>query len=96
MLRAALAALVLSGCATPSPDAMSVRWVRVDQEEIHRVCAQEHGHAAIVIGKYRGCTRFSREARVCTIWAVDFALTERERMATLGHELKHCFDGPWH
>jgi transcriptional regulator with XRE-family HTH domain len=89
--------LALAACATPSPNTVTVKWVRVSQEEINKVCADKHGRDAIVIGYYRGCSTWNRDAATCTIWAVDFPETkQRELMATLGHELKHCFDGPWH
>ena len=92
-----LSALALAACATPAPDKVTVRWVRVDQAEIHKVCGKQHGAGAIVLGHYRGCSTWNRDAGVCTIWAPDFPeVKQRELMATLGHELKHCFDGPWH
>ena len=89
--------LALSACATTTPESVSVRWVRVAIEDIHKVCKDRHGAGAIVLGHYRGCSTWNRDARVCTIWAPDFPeQKQRELMATLGHELKHCFDGPWH
>ena len=63
--------LLLTGCATASPEAVTVKWVRVAQADIHKVCAGEHGKAAaIVIGHYRACSRWSRDAKICTIGTV--------------------------
>lgn len=73
-----------------------MRWVRVAPEAIGKVCGAQHGASAIVIGHYRGCSRWNRDAGICTILTPDFEIHERNLMATLGHELKHCFDGPWH
>lgn len=89
--------LLWAGCATRSPDHVTVKWVRVGQDEIHRVCAQRQGHNPTVIGRNRACAIYNRDAGFCTIWASDFIdVRDRELMASLGHELKHCFDGPWH
>ena len=96
-LAAICTALALSACATTTPQSVSVRWVRVALEDVHNVCAKQHGAGAIVLGHYRGCSTWNRDAGVCTIWAPDFPeQKQRELMATLGHELKHCFDGAWH
>ena len=100
-------ALVLAAaCATPAPDQVTVRWVRVSQDEIHRVCASAQGHNPTVIGRNRACAHFNRDGGFCTIYATDYTerlgmesasdRRERELMASLGHELKHCFDGHWH
>lgn len=99
-LRRLFAASLLAfatACATTTTQSVSVRWERVALEDVHKVCAKQHGAGAIVLGHYRGCSTWNRDAGVCTIWAPDFPeQKQRELMATLGHELKHCFDGPWH
>jgi hypothetical protein len=92
---AVAALIVLSGCVSV-PDRVAIEWKRGTPEEIDRACRKTHGAHAIVLGHYRGCSVFNRDAKVCTVWAADFTLLEREKMATLGHELKHCFDGQWH
>lgn len=106
LLAIATLLLLAAGCATQSPDEVRVRWVRVPLEEIHRVCAQQQGRNPTVIGHNAACANFNRDAGYCVIYAADYteklgmssASDRRERalMASLGHELKHCFDGPWH
>lgn len=89
------AALLATNCASITPDQVTVKWVRVSAEDINKIC-KANDPVPIVIGKYRACSTWSRDAKTCTIWAPDFVINEREKMASLGHELKHCFDGGWH
>lgn len=91
VLLAVLASVLLAGCASPQLDAVTVRWVRVEDPlaECRKV------YPAAPLWGVRGCA-VMRGAE-CTIYARDVAGPEdRERLATLGHELKHCFDGRWH
>lgn len=106
MWRSAFVALLLGGCATTSPDEVRVRWTRVSQDEVHHLCIQYQGHSPTVIGSNHACAIYNRDAGYCRIYATDFkgrlgmdSATDRQEralMASLGHELKHCFDGPWH
>lgn len=89
-MRAALL-LVLAGCAHVPPDVVSVRWVKVEDP----VAACRKAYPSAPFWGVRGCT-VMRGAE-CTIYARDAdGEQDRERLATLGHELKHCFDGRWH
>ena len=91
--------LLLSACAaTPASDNVAVVWNRV--EEPQRVCESLSGRKNLF--HILGCSHWSGPAteggpRVCSIYAPE-PRHERdfERFATLGHELKHCFDGNWH
>lgn len=98
--------LLTAGCATRPPDSVEVQWVRVPAEQIDKFCKDRAGRYATIIGHNRGCSQWNRDAGTCTIWSPDSNeklgmsavgdRRQREVMATLGHELKHCFDGPWH
>ncbi len=92
--------LLLQACATaPRADSnVAVVWNRV--EEPHRVCESLSGRKNLF--HILGCSHWSGPAtaggpRTCSIYAPE-PRHERnfERFATLGHELKHCFDGNWH
>lgn len=105
-MRWLLALVVLAGCATRSPETVEVKWIRVSQDEVHTRCAEHQGHNPTVIGHNQACALFNRDVGYCVIYAVDYTeklgmsaesnRRERALMASLGHELKHCFDGPWH
>lgn len=82
--------LLLAGCAT---DTMQVVWHKSDDPD--RDCRAVVRTPEGAISKYRGCSW--KDKGVCHVIARDFTLpSEREAMATLGHELKHCADGQWH
>jgi hypothetical protein len=91
---------LLPACASPppAPDAgVAVVWNRVD--EPHRVCESLSGRKHFF--HIMGCSQWSQPPpqggpRICSIYAPE-PRSERdlERFATLGHELKHCFDGNW-
>jgi hypothetical protein len=85
--------LLLNACATMG-NSVSVVWHKVTPAEAREICTRFVGPAAF--GNFwRGCAVV--KSGTCTIYAPDFSLiTQREQMATLGHELKHCFDGAWH
>jgi hypothetical protein len=87
--------LVLSGCASnpPMPAARAIEWIKVDSASIHKFC-REQSRAVLVYGQIQGCTVVSKTG--CKIYAADFKQDESAKMAVLGHEVKHCFDGNWH
>jgi hypothetical protein len=70
-----------------------VSWERTEDAE--KVCRTWFPSFTPFFYRIRGCAKWA--GNVCTIVAPDFkSEDEREKMATLGHELKHCFDGSWH
>lgn len=103
---AALLILLAAGCTT-RPRAVEVEWIEVTADRIVQVCRDVGGKDnEPLVGHSRGCSVYNRDARTCTIWAPDSDIklgmsvqedrAQREVMATLGHELKHCFKGRWH
>lgn len=85
--------LALAGCAaTPVADhAVSVRWVKVSQP--NSVCRALAPRTVFFVIK--GCAVWTADS--CTIYARDArGVHDRDALTTLGHELKHCFDGHWH
>jgi hypothetical protein len=97
-LAVVLAALPACVSAPPSEPGVAVVWNRI--EEPHRVCESLSGRKQFF--NILGCSQWgeanaSGGPRVCSIYAPE-PRNERdlERFATLGHELKHCFDGNWH
>lgn len=93
MLRNIALGLLLGGCTSlDTTHAMLVTWHKVDNA--HEVCQRLSGRV-MFFKHIKGCARWS--ASECAIYAPDFQQEhERDKMATLGHELKHCFDGKWH
>jgi hypothetical protein len=74
-----------------------VVWTRLDDPQA--VCEGLSGRREFF--KILGCSKWNEVrpdgSRVCSIYAPP-PRDERDlqRMATLGHELMHCFDGNWH
>lgn len=87
----ALVALFASCSEEPPPDERAVTLALVKTvAEVAKAC----GDAAIL--EPLGCAKVSG-AR-CQIVALDVrtGYDDRERLATWGHELRHCFRGPVH
>lgn len=93
---ALLLTVLLAACATPPPDApVHVVWQKVDDPQA--ACEGAAGRREVF--KILGCSRWreSSAARTCTIYApMPRDERDKERFATLGHELMHCMDGNWH
>ena len=73
---------LLSGCAT---DGMTVRWRQHEFTALQEVC---RAPGKILVD---GC--YQRAGNVCVVstWRGDPGLHD-----TLGHEVRHCFEGAWH
>ena len=93
-------ALALCACATAEPPregTVDVGWIRVDDPQA--ACANVSGRRELF--RVLGCSKWNDVrpdgSRVCSIYApMPRSERDTERLATLGHELLHCFDGSWH
>ena len=93
-MRTVAICLLLAACAAPPKSATrAIHWVKTPAAEIHKVC-RGMSNAVLVMGRINGCSKV--EKGVCTIYASDGAFADKGRMEILGHEFKHCFDGPRH
>jgi hypothetical protein len=90
--------LLLAACATPkdeAPTPVHIVWNKVD--DIQAACEGASGKREIF--KILGCSKWRQDGgqRTCTIYApTPRDERDKERFATLGHELMHCTDGNWH
>jgi len=100
MRSALLAAAFLTACAStpePAPERVAVVWERVD--DVQGTCQKVSGRPELF--KLRGCSTWtatdSTGQRICSIYApAPASERDTQALATLGHELLHCFDGHWH
>jgi hypothetical protein len=92
--------VALAGCASAPPPRdgkVDVVWNRVD--DANAACRQLSGRPELY--RILGCSKWnevrSDGSHVCAIYApMPRSERDTERLATLGHELMHCFDGNWH
>ncbi len=86
---ASLAAFVaLAGCAG-SEDAIRIRWIKAESvADADLWCETLMKRRAPMM--LRGCQTWDRAQRVCIVVA---PAGDNE---TLGHEVRHCFEGAWH
>ncbi len=93
-----LAFLLVAGCATTKDEASTpvhIVWNKVD--DVQAACEGASGRREIF--RILGCSKWRAEGgqRTCTIYApAPRDERDKERFATLGHELMHCTDGNWH
>ena len=84
--------MLLSGCATVSRQvgpSVEVQWLRAkDLADVERLCSRGKPQIHYNIS---GCQW--NEGPRCYVVAMDYG---GETLTTLGHEVKHCFDGKWH
>jgi hypothetical protein len=93
-----LLCLFVTGCAavkTEESAPVHVVWQQVD--DVQAACEGASGKREIF--KILGCSKWRVDGgqRTCTIYApAPRDERDKERFATLGHELMHCTDGNWH
>ena len=88
--------LVVSGCATLQPG-ISIEWHRTLNAPADCIKLRKDAPQNTV-----GCSKMIEG--ICHIWAPDTAvrvingkrIAIQGQWATLGHEVKHCFDGDYH
>jgi hypothetical protein len=96
----ALLLALLPACAavTREPtDHVEIVWNRIDDPQ--KTCEQLSGRPEFF--RILGCSKWrdsgKPDVRTCAIYApMPRDEHDTARMATLGHELMHCFDGNWH
>jgi hypothetical protein len=81
-LLALLVALSLTACAGVGDIEQRIVWHRAATGDLLAICGEPDD---------RGCSW--RESGVCHVAAPDLG---GDTLTTLGHEVKHCFDGKWH
>jgi hypothetical protein len=99
-LRKLLLLVLLAGCASAEPPRggkVDVVWNRV--EDPNAACRGLSSRTELF--RILGCSKWNDArpdgSRVCSIYApMPRSERDTERLATLGHELMHCFDGAWH
>ena len=87
-----------AGCTSSPPGAeplaptRTITWFKTDTPNADCV---KVGAERPLVGTIRGCSVWRRNP--CEIHAPDVkAQEDRKALATLGEEIKHCFDGPFH
>ena len=68
---------------------MSITWLPVDN--VQRVCEAE--------SRKRGNNGFGFSFEACSFWegnSCTVITKKRPNMHTLGHEMRHCYQGNWH
>jgi hypothetical protein len=89
---------LLAGCAAVKQEPSTpvhVVWHNV--EDVQAACEGASGRRELF--RILGCSKWREEdgRRTCTIYAqAPRDERDKERFATLGHELLHCTDGNWH
>ena len=90
-----------AGCSTAVKDESStpvhIVWNRVD--DVQAACEGAAGRKELF--RILGCSKWREPSgagpRTCTIYApMPRSERDKERFATLGHEMMHCMDGNWH
>lgn len=99
---ALLLLLPLAGCATLAPtsqDTHRIEWVQLEHPQLAEACAQYVGEGTkmrrVVDPAIEGC--FKRGPDRCTVYTLPARGPEDETVhRTLGHEVRHCFEGLFH
>lgn len=106
-----LVIILLAGCATtplgkadmPTPinttivnNEAHITWIRFDDPVVLEQTCNFIGLKAKVGYKIVACAQFNLKTKKCTIFALNPQFLDDDRMTSLGHEVKHCFDGEYH
>lgn len=83
IMAVSFALVFLAGCAAGA--GMRIRWERYAIEELQRVCGAPRAIRVV------GCYARVGDSCVVRTWDQDPELHD-----TLGHEVRHCFEGAWH
>lgn len=79
-----------------------VQWHMLpDLDTVEVVCraldAAHHARPQLISGRILGCTDTHSAPGVCVEYMVNPKSDDYAKlMATVGHEIKHCYDGDWH
>jgi hypothetical protein len=81
----------LFSAASNKTNQVVINWVSVD--DVTAVCDRER--------RAKGQNGFGYTVKACSFWDDDYKtctiITKRNtNMHTLGHEMRHCFQGNWH
>jgi len=93
-----LLCLFITGCSVVKNEESTpvhVVWQQVD--DVQAACEGASGRREIF--RILGCSKWRTDGgqRTCTIYApAPRDERDKERFATIGHELMHCTDGNWH
>ena len=92
--------LLLAGCntfhSTPVTNESLITWVRFDDtNKVDDKCRRLSG--TLLTGRrIKGCAQYNLIEHLCTIYSYNPRSLDDEYICTLGHEVKHCFDGAYH
>ncbi len=86
---AVLSLVAFSGCA--SDGAVRVFWEKVDDAKLQRVC-----NAPGDLVRVNGCAKVAGDMCIIYTRAEGGYSGQFDYHQTLGHELRHCFEGAWH
>lgn len=73
-----------------------VKWIRFEDPVVLEEECLKLGLTVKPFHAIRACATFNLEAKTCTIYVRNPRTLNGEAMNSLGHEIKHCFDGSFH
>ena len=93
-------AALLTGCNTfntkPVNNEALITWVRFnDTSKVDSKCS-EIANVNLTGRRIKGCADYNLIEKLCTIYSYNPRSLDDEYICTLGHEVKHCFDGNYH
>ena len=100
LVAAAMLALALPGCATNhmladfEVEKIQVTLIVVEASTVSSICEVISNMPGT---HQRGCSRWSKDKSSCEIYVTaPRSVEDRDRFATIGHEVWHCFRGHFH